>query len=56
MSEVNRRQDSPTHSLPVLPAVELLAASESYLAAFCAAPPCLADAAVAWLETIQPPQ
>ena len=34
----------------------MLAARESYLAAFCAAPPRLADAAAAWLETIQPPQ
>jgi hypothetical protein len=34
----------------------MLAAREGYLAAFRAAPPRLADAAVAWLETIRPPQ
>jgi hypothetical protein len=56
MSEVNLRRDPPTHALPVLPAVEQRAARERYLAAFSAAPPSLADAAVAWLETIQPPR
>ena len=56
MSEVNLRRDPPTHVPSVLPAVEQQAARERYLAAFCAAPPRLADAAVAWLKTIQPPQ
>jgi hypothetical protein len=34
----------------------MLAARDSYLAAFCAAPPRLAEAALTWLETIRPPQ
>ena len=41
---------------PVLPAAEMLAASEGYLAAFRTAPPRLAEAAMAWLENIRPPQ
>jgi hypothetical protein len=44
------------HAPPVLPAVEILAARAGYLAAFCAAPPGLADAAEVWLDTIRPPQ
>jgi hypothetical protein len=56
MSEADFKREPSAQTPPVLPESELLAARESYLAAFSAAPPRLADAAVAWLETIQPPQ
>ncbi|MCU0501933.1 MAG: hypothetical protein MUC51_09235 [Anaerolineae bacterium] len=56
MSEVNLRRAPSTHTPPVLPMVEQRVARECYLAACSAAPPCLADAAGAWLETIQPPR
>jgi len=56
MSEADFKREQSTHAPPVLPAVELLAARQGYLAAFCAAPPRLADAAGAWLETVRPPQ
>jgi len=56
MSEADSGRKQSTQAPPVLPGAEMLAARESYLAAFCAAPPRLADAALAWLETIRPPQ
>jgi len=56
MSEADYKRETSAQTRPVLPESELLAARESYLAAFRVAPPRLADAAVAWLKTIQPPQ
>ncbi len=56
MSEIDLRREQAAAAPPVLPAVEMQAARDGYLAAFSAAPPRLADAAAAWLETIQPPQ
>jgi hypothetical protein len=56
MSEADPGREQSTQAPPALPESEMLAARESYLAAFGAAPPHLAEAAAAWLETIQPPQ
>jgi len=56
MSGADPGREQSTQAPPVLPESEVLAARESYLAAFCAAPPRLADAAAAWLDMILPPQ
>jgi len=56
MSEANLSRNAPIHTPPILPEVEQRMARDRYLAAFSAAPSSLADAAVAWLEPIQPPR
>ncbi len=49
-------QEPPIPPAPVLPAAEVLAAGEGYIAACRSAPPRLAAAAAAWLEQIRPPE
>ena len=56
MREADLTRITSIQDPPVLPAVEMLAASESYVAAFQTAPPRLAAAAVAWLDGIRPPK
>ena len=56
MSEADSGREQSTKVPPVLPAVDMQAARDGYLAAFAVAPPQLTEAAVAWLETIRPPQ
>jgi len=56
MLEADSGREQSTQTPPVLPAAEMQAARDGYLAAFRVAPPRLADAAAAWLEMIQPPQ